>query len=121
VRVALFALLVFPLALSSAFPAFARWVAGPRIHVCHCEASHSTCACPICHGEDDDTCRLSEASIRGKCGDDDLAFGGALGMAVLPAGVSGFAPAALVAAVPELVTPAVPSRDRAPPVPPPRV
>jgi hypothetical protein len=78
--------LVLPLALSSALPMFARALGGPLPHVCHCEirGGHSTCGCPICNPDRDDL-RLSDASIRGKCGDDDLAFGGALGSAVLPA------------------------------------
>jgi len=77
--------LVLPLALSSALPTFARVLGGPTAHVCQCaiRGGHSTCGCPICNPDRDDL-RLSEASIRGKCGDDDLAFGAALGSAVTP-------------------------------------
>jgi hypothetical protein len=78
--------LVLPLALSSALPTFARVLGGPLTHVCHCEirGGHSTCGCPICNPDRDDL-KLTDASIRGKCGDDDVAFGAALGSAILPA------------------------------------
>ena len=64
---------------------FARVFGGPTAHVCHCDirSGHSTCACPICNPDRDDL-RLSEASLRGECGDDDLAFGATLGFAVAP-------------------------------------
>ena len=76
--------LVLPLAFSSALPVFARALGGPVVHVCHCElrGGHSTCGCPICNPDRDDL-RLSEASLRGKCGDDDVTFGAALGSAIL--------------------------------------
>lgn len=82
--------LVLPLALSSALPIFAQVLGGPTPHVCHCEirGGHSTCACPICNPDRDDL-KLNEVSLRGKCGDDDLTFGAALGSAVpAPAGVT---------------------------------
>jgi len=77
--------LILPLALSTALPGFARAVAGPAAHFCRCEirGGHSTCACPICNPDRADL-RLSEESIRGKCGDDDLVFGGALAVALAP-------------------------------------
>jgi hypothetical protein len=77
--------LVLPLALSVLFPAFAKMVAGPAPHVCRCEVrgGHSTCACPICNPDRAEELTASEESIRGRCGDDDLTFGGALGVAVL--------------------------------------
>lgn len=77
--------LVLPLAFSSALPIFARALGGPVPHVCHCALSggHSTCGCPICNPDRDDL-KLNEVSLRGKCGDDDLAFGATLGSAVAP-------------------------------------
>jgi hypothetical protein len=95
--------LLLPLALSSGLPTLARLVGGPAAHVCHCElrGGHSTCACPICNPDRDDL-RLSEASIRGKCGDDDEAFGASLGPAVAP-------PAGVTILSPDLTAEAVPS------------
>jgi hypothetical protein len=83
--------LVLPLALSSALPAFARMVAGPTPHVCHCEMHGGRGAmsdCPICNPDRDDI-GVSEASLRGTCGDEDVVFGATLGLAVLaPPGVT---------------------------------
>jgi hypothetical protein len=77
--------LVLPLCLSSALPIFARALGGPTVHVCHCAAhgGPASCGCPICNPDRDDLA-FSEESIRGKCGDDGLAFGAALGSAVAP-------------------------------------
>jgi hypothetical protein len=113
--------LLLPLALSSALPMFARVLGGPAVHVCKCEirGGHSTCGCPICNPDRDDL-RLSESSIRGKCGDDDLTFGAALGSAVAPpAGVTVLPPD-----VTGVLRPVLPPRLAAvfltPPTPPPR-
>jgi hypothetical protein len=121
VRVVLFALLL-PLGLSGTLPVFARALGGPRVHVCRCEAKggHSTCACPICHPDRKDY-RLSEESIRGQCGDEDLVFGAALAISLPPssaftvqrAPVSPSARPSPESAAPELVLP--------PPTPPPRL
>jgi hypothetical protein len=113
--------LVLPLALSSALPMFARAFSGPAVHVCHCDirGGHSTCACPVCNPDRDDL-TLSEASLRGKCGDDDLAFGASLGSAVAP-------PPGVVVVPPDLTgeqAPGIPPRLAlvflTPPTPPPR-
>ena len=68
--------LVLPLALSTSLPMFARALAGPAPHICHCavRGGHSTCACPLCHPGREDL-RFSPASVRGQCGDEDLVFG----------------------------------------------
>jgi hypothetical protein len=120
-RAILFALML-PLALSSTFPVFARVIAGPAVHVCHCEVrgGHSACACPICHPERTDL-RLSMESIRGQCGDEDPIFGAALAIA-LPPTPSVAILRAPVSAPPALV-PALgaPEIDLPPPTPPPRL
>jgi len=114
--------LVLPLALSSALPTFARMVGGPTPHVCHCQMSGGHAAmsdCPICNPDRDDLW-LTEAALRGTCGDEDVVFGAALGFAV-PASPG-------VSVVPPDVTrdarPGVPLRIPAvfvtPPTPPPR-
>jgi hypothetical protein len=113
--------LVLPLALSSALPIFARAAGGPTPHVCQCaiRGGHSTCGCPVCNPDRDDL-RLSEASIRGKCGDDDAVFGAALGSAVAaPAGFTVIPPNVTRVAPPSL-WPRLATVFRTPPTPPPR-
>jgi hypothetical protein len=102
---ALVFVLLLPLAFSAGLPTLARVLHGPATHVCCCEVrgGHSTCACPVCHPDREDLA-LSEESLRGRCGDEDVAFGAALGFAVI-------APALHVPAAP-LVGPLL---SRAPP------
>jgi hypothetical protein len=120
-RALVFALLL-PLAFTGGLPMLARVIGGPLTDVCHCEVrgGHATCACPICHADSDEF-RLTDESIRGKCGDDDVAFGGAIGVAVLAPGfVLAPAPragAASVRAPPNLDSAVKPE----PPTPPPRL
>jgi hypothetical protein len=114
--------LVLPLALSSALPMFARALGGPVVHVCKCEirGGHSTCGCPICNPDRDDL-RLSEASIRGQCGDEDLAFGAALGSAVAPPAGFVVLPPELAGALGPAPAPRIPGVFLPPPTPPPRL
>jgi hypothetical protein len=114
--------LVLPLALSSALPAFARVVAGPTPHVCHCEMSggHGAMSdCPICNPERKGLWP-SEVSLRNRCGDEDVVFGASLGFAVLAPPRVAIPPPA----VSRGVRPADPLRLAAifvtPPTPPPR-
>jgi hypothetical protein len=113
--------LVLPLALSSALPIFARVLGGPQVHVCHCamHGGESTCGCPICNPDRDDL-QLSEESIRGKCGDDDLAFGAALGTAVAPPAGFTIIPPDITGETPSAVSPRLPLVFLTPPTPPPR-
>jgi hypothetical protein len=115
----LFCLLLLPLALAASLPTFARAVAGAAPHVCHCAASHSECACPICHPDRDDLDDSDEA-IRGQCGDPDVVYGARLGLAVA-APVAALSPAARAAdrvASPSTHSPK--PRATAPPFRPPR-
>ncbi|HEX7664229.1 MAG TPA: hypothetical protein VF407_06965, partial [Polyangiaceae bacterium] len=110
------------LALSDAFPLFARLVAGPETHVCSCKIDHghSECACPICHPEHADEYAFGAESVRGKCGSDSVTYGGKLGIAVAPSPVIGVA-FAITNALPVLAPPLVPDELFVPPpVPPPR-
>jgi hypothetical protein len=120
-RAVLFAFLLLPLSLASAFPAFARWAAGPAVHVCHCEVrgGHSTCACPICHADTPEF-RLSEKSFRGICGDEDPVFAAAHGVAVLPSTLALVLPAFDRAPARRDASPPLDSIDLPPPTPPPR-
>jgi hypothetical protein len=114
-------MLVLPVALSSALPTFARVLGGPAPHVCHCAIrdGHSTCGCPICNPDRDDL-KLSEASIRGKCGDDDVVFGGGLDVAIAPPPGITIVPPDVTAEAPPAVSPRLPLVFLTPPTPPPR-
>ncbi len=113
--------LALPLAFSSALPIFARVLGGPVPHVCHCDVrgGHSTCGCPICNPDRDDL-KLNEVSLRGKCGDDDLAFGAALGVAVLPPPGVTVLPPDTTGKPPPAVPARLPLVFLTPPTPPPR-
>jgi hypothetical protein len=72
VRAVAFALLL-PLALSGSLPVFARALGRSTVHVCHCEAGHAHCRCPVCHPERHES-RFGEF-IRGECGHDEPSAG----------------------------------------------
>ena len=114
-------LLALPLGLSSALPMAARAMAGAQAHVCHCAVRGvSTCGCPICN-PDLDVDLSSDPVVRGACGDDDEAFGAALGAALPPPAGWTLAPAPVAVAVTARATslaPAAPVLE--PPTPPPR-
>jgi len=86
-------LLIVPLLLASAGPALARELAGPETHVCHCDARHTDCVCPLCNPKLEGN--LRRASILGVCGDQDVAFGAAHVLGTLPPGTFTLLPAAL--------------------------
>ncbi|MBX3233616.1 MAG: hypothetical protein KIT84_11480 [Labilithrix sp.] len=75
--------LLLPLASMGALPTWARLVGVESPHVCHCSLEHHDCTCSICDPEHSP--RLSTESLEGRCGDDDVAFGGSVLRAVLPA------------------------------------
>jgi hypothetical protein len=113
------ALIALPLALSTTLPTFARLIAGPGAHVCHCDRGHTSCACPICHPDRDDL-KLNADAIRGTCGDDDIAFGASQDIAILPsAGVTFMTPIADAMPRPLAAHPPI-EITHAPPTPPPR-
>lgn len=104
----------------SAWPMLAALFVG-EVHVCHCHASHQDCLCVKCHPDNDDM-RVSEESVRGQCGDDDvIAFGKAIRATVHEAMVS--VPRSPFVAVVAAVDPsALASRPaREPAVPPPKM
>jgi len=91
-----------------------------EVHVCHCQASHQDCLCVKCHPDNEDL-RLSEESLRGQCGDDDvIAFGKAMRATVHAAMVS-VPRSAFVAWVPAVDPASLHSRPaRKPALPPPK-
>ena len=113
--------LVLPLGFAGALPSFARIVSGEAPHVCHCEmrGGHATCACPICHPDREDL-RLTEESIRGRCGDKDVVFSAALDVAVPHVFFAFYAPPSLRAPPPHREAGRPARIFVAPPTPPPR-
>ncbi len=114
---ALVLVLALPVLLGPALPFFARLAAGPRAHVCHCDARHTDCACPICFPDRDDL-QKSELAVSAPCGDEDPVFSCATAPVIFAA------PSAAVFAAPvSLVSPIAPStlesRGPSPPDPPP--
>lgn len=76
--------LLVPLLLASAGPAFVRAVAGVAPHVCQCDARHTDCVCAICHREENRDEPL-RPTMKGICGDQDVAFEASQTVGVLPA------------------------------------
>jgi hypothetical protein len=115
---------LLPLSLSSSLPLLAKSLGSPPLHVCHCEirGGHSTCACPICHPERTDL-TFTQESIRGSCGDDDLALGSSAGLGLAVPSLSSVA----VLPSPVSLPPLSPSAGQIrvvtldPPTPPPRL
>lgn len=111
--------LLVPLLLASAGPAFARAIAGAAPHVCQCDARHTDCVCSICHREENRDEPL-RPTMKGVCGDQDVAFEASQAVAVLPPGEG----AVLAPVEVAFTAPCVPPwRDRlpaAPEFPPPR-
>jgi len=114
---ALVFVLALPVLLGPSLPFFARLAAGPRVHVCHCDARHTDCACPVCFPDRGDL-KKNDLAVTAPCGDEDQVFSCATAPAILAApSVVVFAPAVA------LVTPSAPraleSRGPSPPEPPP--
>lgn len=76
--------LLLPVAFGGTLPAFARIVSGPEAHLCHCDALHTDCVCPICNPDREDLGK-NELAITGTCGDEPRLFGAAAHVAVLAA------------------------------------
>lgn len=116
---ALVLVLLMPLATSGALPSWALLFGVEAAHVCRCSVEEHDCVCPKCHPDDADDLALTTESIKGRCGDDDVAFAGKALGAVLSKGSVLTPTAERTAFVPDV--PATPRelRDR-PPIPPPR-
>ncbi len=95
--------LVLMVAIGAALPAWARTIAGPEAHVCHCETgsahAHSHCACPVCFPElrdGNDDLQAGIPAMSGRCGKDDPGWR-TLACAAVP--TSGFVVSAQLARV----------------------
>ncbi|MBX3263530.1 MAG: hypothetical protein KF782_27915 [Labilithrix sp.] len=111
--------LALPLASAGALPFWAQLAGVEAPHVCHCSIEKHDCVCPKCNPEHEEEMLLSSESLKGRCGDDDVAFAGKAICAVLPAS-SVLAPIARRTAVapPSWRRPS--DLARPPPTPPPR-
>ena len=111
--------LLLPLASSGALPFWAQLAGVEGPHVCHCSIEKHDCICPKCHPDHEEELLFSSESLTGRCGDDEVAFGGKAICAVLPAS-SVIAPMVTRTAIAPafLWTPS--DLARPPPTPPPR-
>lgn len=94
-------------AVGAALPAWARTIAGPEAHVCHCETSggHAHCACPVCFPElkdANDDLVFGQPMVSSRCGKDDPGWR-TLACAGVP--TSGFVVAAPLARVEQVIAP----------------
>lgn len=114
-------ILALPLASAGALPVWAQLVGVEAPHVCHCSLDHHDCVCPRCQTDPDAEEYLSAASLKGRCGDDEIAFGGSAMRAVLDAPCGPLLEAPSCSAPNGFFTTSPPGRDRTrPPTPPPR-
>lgn len=112
--------LVVALASSGALPVWARLVGVEAPHVCHCSAERHDCVCARCHTDPDAAMYLSTESLEGRCGDDEMAFGGKTLLAVLPSPTTVAPATASLLPAPVSVRPLLLPRAE-PPRPPPRI
>ena len=111
--------LVLPLATSGALPLWAQLAGVEAPHVCHCSIEKHDCVCARCNPDLEEDLLVTSESLTGRCGDDEVAFGGKAICAVLPAG-SILAPIASRTSIASPVCVPVDDLARAPPTPPPR-
>jgi hypothetical protein len=111
--------LALPLASSGALPFWVQIAGIEAPHVCHCSVDKHDCVCARCNPDHEEELLVTSESLKGRCGDDDVAFGGKALCAVLP-------PASVLAPVAAHTTIERPSilllseLVRPPPTPPPR-
>jgi len=84
IRVVLITLLMLSLGSSGALPVWAQLVGVEGPHVCHCSLEKHDCVCPRCNTDPDAAMFLSAESLKGRCGDDEVAFGGRGIIAIAP-------------------------------------
>lgn len=111
--------LAVPLMSSGALPLWALLAGVEAPHVCHCSIDKHDCVCAKCNPEHEEDFLVTSESLTGRCGDDEIAFGGKAICAVLPA-PSILAPIAsrtsIALPIPRLLS----DLARPPPTPPPR-
>lgn len=116
---ALVLVLALPLASSGALPFWAQLAGVEGPHVCHCSIDKHDCVCPKCNPDHEEDMLFTSESLKGRCGDDEVAFGGKAICAVLPP-PSILAPIASRTAIALVGFHFIPDLARPPPTPPPR-
>ena len=111
--------LLLPLASSGALPVWARLVGVEAPHVCHCSLEKHDCVCPRCNPDLEEDMLFTSEALTGRCGDDEVAFGGKAICAVLPA-TSVLAPIAARTTIVRASVRPIADYARPPPTPPPR-
>ena len=115
----LIGVLLVPLLLTSMGPGLARAIAGAAPHVCQCDARHTDCVCAICH-PDHDREEPSRPTMKGVCGDQDVAYGAAHAVGVLPPAEGALVAPVSIAFTEQRVPPLHGLPPSAPEAPPPR-
>lgn len=120
VRATIVLVLACTLGSGGMLPVWAQLAGVEGPHVCHCSTDHHDCVCARCHTDGDAKRYRTVETVKGRCGDDEVGFGGHGVTAVLAAG-----PAPLPAADATEHEDATPPRMRPlrrsrPPTPPPR-
>jgi hypothetical protein len=80
---ALIVVLALSLGSNGALPLWAQLAGIEGIHVCHCAAAKHDCVCPKCNTDPHDGAVLADV-VKGRCGDDEVAYVGKAFQAVLP-------------------------------------
>ena len=111
--------LALPLVTSGALPLWAQLAGVEAPHVCHCSIDKHDCVCAKCNPELEEDLLFTSESLLGRCGDDEVLFGGKAICAVLPA-ASILSPIASRISIALPVHRTIADLARPPPVPPPR-
>lgn len=121
VELVLLVVLVCSVAAGGMLPAWAQLVGVEGAHVCHCSTDHHDCVCAHCGTDPDGKAFRAVSTVKGRCGEDEVAFGGRGFNAILSPPIAGVPAAEVVEATAMGVSPASITRLRArPPTPPPR-
>lgn len=112
--------LVCSVATGGMLPVWAELAGVEGPHVCHCSADHHGCVCAHCGTDQDGKALRAVSTVKGRCGDDEVAFGGRGFVAVLVPPLARV-PAACGEGIPAVraALPRIRLRAR-PPTPPPR-
>jgi hypothetical protein len=111
-------------ALGSAgtLPLWATLLGVEDVHVCSCSHEHHDCVCARCHTDPDAAMKVSSETLKNRCGEDDVVFGGQRLLAIASPSLESVAVALVSARLPSFVPVSASSSRGAPEplTPPPR-